>query len=362
METVFISTSMPGRARPDYFFALAESFSKSDYRVIIIIDGKPEILPSLGKIIFHKWPNKRPTKLKDFAFLTKLIKKYNPSILISSFGSVNIMNVCGYFFNVKNRINYVLSVSEPFYVEVTYAKTLHREFLKQRKKRIYSLATLLVCNTTGTKQDTIAYYNLHNNKYLVLHNLIEESLTKYKSQEERKNQMVIVGNLIKRKGHCFLLNQFKGILNYYPKMKLIIIGNGIEKNTLITQVKKLKISENVEFVGEVSNNNIASYFSNSLISISASIHEAFGFVNIEAMREGTPIISTSTVGAKEILKEKMNGEFFSLENTNSLTEAVNIILSNWESYSNFALESFSNSYLLGTQVDTHRELLKKKLL
>lgn len=362
METVFISTSMPGRARPDYFFALAESFSKSDYRVIMIIDGKPEILPSLGKIIFHEWPNKRPTKLKDFAFLTKLIKKYNPSILISSFGSVNIMNVCGYFFKVKNRINYVLSVSEPFYEKVTYAKTLSREFLKQRKKRVYSLATLLVCNTAGTKQDTIDYYNLQSKEYLVLHNLIKESLTKYKSQAERKNQMVIVGNLIKRKGHRFLLNQFKDILNYYPTMKLIIVGDGIEKNILITQAQKLEIYESVVFVGEVSNDNITSYFSNSLISISASIHEAFGFVNIEAMREGTPIISTSTAGAREILKYEMNGEFFSLENINSLTEAVNIILSNWESYSHIALESFSNSYSLGTQVDKHRELLKKKIL
>lgn len=216
---------MPGRARPDYFFALADSFSKDSYRVIMIIDGKPETLPSHENISFFKWPSKRPTKLKDFIFLRELITKHKPSILISSFGSVNVMNVCGYFLKVKNRINYILSVSEPFYEKVSYARILNRKLLNQRKKRVYRLATSLVCNSVGTEQDSIEYYNLRKKKFLVLHNLIKKSPVKYKSLEERKNQMVIVGDLIKRKGHRFLLDQFKNTLESYPKMELIKVGS-----------------------------------------------------------------------------------------------------------------------------------------
>lgn len=350
---------MPGRARPDYFFALADSFSKDGYKVIIIIDGNPKSLPTRENITILKWPSKRPTKLKDFVFLRGLIKKHKPSILISSFGSVNIMNVCGYFLKVKNRINYILSVSEPFYEKTSYGKILYRRFLRQRKKRIYRLATLLVCNSDGTEQDSIKYYNLKKQEFLILHNLIKKSSTQYKALEGRKNKMLIVGSLIKRKGHRFLLDQFKNTLEFYPKMKLIVVGTGIEKSSLVAQAEKLKISERVNFVGEVSNINVAAYFSNSLISISASIHEAFGFVNIEAMREGTPIISTPTAGAKEVLKE--NGEFFSLQDISSLTKAVNRILEDWESYSTNALKSFNNSYSLDRQIDTHKELLKKKI-
>lgn len=361
MRTVFISTSMPGRARPNYFYGLAESFAKDKYRVLIIVDGKPEILPLHEKISFLSWPSKRPTKLKDFIFLRKLIKKYRPSILISSFGSVNIMNVCGYFLQVKNRINYILSVSEPFYEKASYAKVLKRELLKQRKKRVYRLATLVVCNTAGTEKDSITNYNLQKKEFLVLHNLIKKSSIPYKTLENRKNQILIVGSLIKRKGHHFLLDQFKDTLKYYPKMKLIIVGNGIERNFLMEQAKSLKIAESVTFVGEIPNKSITSYFSNSLISISASMHEAFGFVNIEAMREGTPIISTSTAGAKEILNEKVNGELFSLVNTNSLTEAVNCIMADWGFYSTNALKSFNNSYSLEKQIDIHRELLMKRI-
>ena len=361
METVFISTSLPGRARPDYFFALAKSFILDGFRVVMIFDGKPKILPKDDGIIFLRWPNKRPTKLDDFIFLSKLIKEYKPSTLISSFGSVNIMNVCGYFFGVRNRLNYILSVSEPSNQKPSFNQIIIRNFLKTRKSKIYRLATLLVCNSTGTKRDAISFYNLEKKEFIVLHNLIRDSALRHKLREERKNQIIIVGNLILRKGHAVLLDQFKVSLDLYPQLKLLIIGSGIERKALILQAKELNIFEYIEFLNDVPNYQIDNYFSESLISISASRHEAFGFVNIEAMREGTPIISTPTAGALELLKEKVHVEFFSSDDLNSLTKAITVILNNWELFSLNVRESFT-SYSLQLQINSHKDSLKKKLL
>jgi|26BtaG_2_1085354.scaffolds.fasta_scaffold00001_125 glycosyltransferase involved in cell wall biosynthesis len=357
METIFISTSIPGRARPDYFFALAESFSRIGFRVIMILDGRSETLPTRENLMFFKWPSPRPTHMKDFIFLKKLIEEYRPSALISSFGSVNIMNICGYFSKVENRINYILSVSEPFYQKVSYGTVLVRKFLKLRKARIYKLATLLVCNSEGTHQDAIEYYGLQHKNFLILHNLIQKSHLEYIPQAQRKRQILIVGNLIKRKGHRCLINQFKNALEFFPNLKLLIVGDGIEKNDLIMQVDSLNIKHRVEFVGSVSHQKVSTYFSESLIGISASIHEAFGFNNIEAMREGTPIISTPTAGALEILKENENGKFFTLHDADSLTGALSRILEDWDAYSKSALNSFNDLYSLD-QIDSHREFIK----
>jgi len=362
MQTIFISTSYPGRARPDYFLALAESFAADGFQVIVIIDGKPKKLPSHNKITFFSWPNKRPTGITDFKFLRKLIKEYHPSILISSFGSVNIMNVCGFFMKVKSRINYILSVSEPFYEKPNFYKRLKRQFLKIRKIFIYQLATLMVYNSKGTETDSISYYKLKSKDYLLLHNLIASSKVKYVPKTERNNELIIVGNLIKRKGHSFLLDQFKETLNDFPNLKLSIIGNGVENESLQKQVEVLKISSNVNFIGQVPNNEIADYFSRALISVSASSQEAFGFINIEAMREGTPIISTRTAGGLEIIEKGKNGCFFYLKVKNSLTDCVKSILNNWELYSAQANNTFINSYSLEKQIDIHRDLLKTKFI
>lgn len=267
------------------------------------------------------------------------------------------MNIIGRFLKVENRVNYILSVSEPFYQKVGYTQVLARKFLKQRKTRVYKLSTLLVCNSEGTQQDSIDYYGLQNNKFLVLHNLIQKSLVEHKSKDQRKNQILIVGNLSKRKGHSHLFKQFKNALEFYPQLKLIVVGDGIEKKNLMLQIDEMEIRENVEFVGSIPHEEISTYFSESLIGISASIHEAFGFINIEAMREGTPIISTPTAGALEILKDNENGRFFTVDDENSLTEALSHILGDWEAYSKGALNSFNDLYSL-EQIDSHREWLK----
>lgn len=358
MKTIFISTSLPGRARPDYFFALANSFVENGYRVIMIFDGKVKEFPAHKKILFYTWPNVRPTKMTDFLFLKRLIKKYKPDILISSFGSVNVMNVCGYIFNVKNRVNYILSVSEPHYSKPSYNTIIRSFFLRIRKRYIYNLATLLVCNSIGTEQDSKKYYKLYNNKFLVLHNLIRNSLISYKPEIERKFQILIVGNLIKRKGHYYLLEQIRKTIGHFPFLKLVIVGSGNERKFLELEVERLTISQNVEFAGEVSNKNIAIYFAESLISVSASLHEAFGFVNIEAMREGTPIITTKTAGGLEIIEEGVNGCFFDLKESDSLTESVRTIMKNWGLYSQNAIRMFYASYSLEKQIDNHRDSLK----
>ncbi len=359
MQTIFISTSMPGRARPDYFMALAHSFTNKGYRVFMIIDGKPKNLPVNDDIIFLRWPNKRPTKLKDIQFLWKLIKKYKPFVLISSFGSVNVMNICGFFLKVKNRVNYILSVSEPFYEKTTNHKRLKRYFLKIRKHLVYKLATLIIYNSRGTEIDSKSYFNLENKEFLVLYNLVESTDIEYKLKEKRNNQIVIVGSLIKRKGHIFLLNQFKDTIKIFPELKLLIIGSGSEKQNLLKEVKNLGLEKNVEFLGEVPNKEIDHYFSNSLISISASKHEAFGFVNIEALREGTPVISTKTAGGLEIINNNINGCFFSLDVQNSLTKSIKKLMRDWESYSENAKQSF-DSYSMEKQIDVHRGLLISK--
>lgn len=361
MGAVFISTSMPGRARPDYFFALGESFSKEGYNVIMIIDGKPEKLPHYDNLSLYSWPNLRPTGLADFIFLIRLIKKYEPSVLISSFGSVNIMNVCGIIMNVKNRINFILSVSEPFFDKPSLFDVVKRKFLKTRKVFIYQLASLIIYNSKGTEDDSKSYYSLGTKECLVLHNLIKNSEISYKSESERNRELIIVGNLIKRKGHSFLLKQFEVTLKTYPELNLLIVGDGIEMERLKLEAERLEILDNVNFIGKVPNHEIAEYFSRALISISSSTHEAFGFINIEAMREGTPIISTKTAGGLEIIEGDKYGCFFELDDNNSLLKGIKIILNNWEEYSKQAKFNFNNKYSLENQIEFHKNFIKSKL-
>jgi|SRR5690554_159878 len=361
MKTIFISTSMPGRARPNYFFALADSFVKDNYRVIMILDGKIKDFPKHDSILFFTWPSKRPTKVADFLFLKGLIKKYKPDTLISSFGSVNVMNLCGWIIGVKNRINYVLSVSDLFNRETSEMSFIKYSFLKYRKAFIYKLSTLLVANSNGVVQDLENYYGLKSIKTFVLPNLLEDSKLPYKNYQERNKQLLIVGNLIKLKGHSILLSQFKNALKTFSDLKLVIIGSGPEAERLKFQITSEEIGKHVKIIDSVDYSDIGSYFSNSLVHISASINEAFGFVNLEALREGTPIIVTRSAGGLELIKDNVNGLFFNLKDENSLADAVFKILNNWEDYSVGARNVFKENYEINSKINSHKRLLELKI-
>jgi len=343
-KTIIITTSPFGNPVSDYYNCLAEEFIKHDYKVVFVFDGVKKInnKREVNKEI-HFWPNNRPTKFADFYFFYKLIKKEKPVLCISNFGSTNVVSTVSYFLGIKNRINYIHTTSTQLLLDSTKSN-FKLFFLKKRKKIIYNLNTLLLTNSEGTKKDSIKYYNISGEKIKVFPLLINKSNLKYKKREEREYSICIIGRLHPSKGHKELLYLFKKSLVDFPGLKLNIIGEGTLKEELIILAKELNIFENVFFLGNVSNKDIGNYFSKSLVNISSSIDEAYGLVNIEALREGTPLICTKTAGSLDILESKVNGEYFDHELENSLSNSLRIILNNWDHYSNNSIKTFINNY------------------
>ena len=67
---------------------------------------------------------------------------------------------------------------------------------------------------------------------------------------ERKNFYVSAGRLTKQKNFEFLI---RGVSEYNKinekKIKVIVIGDGEDKNKLINLTKTLKVQEDIQFIG-----------------------------------------------------------------------------------------------------------------
>ena len=346
MKTILIATSKFGKPVSDYYKALGNQFKNDRYKVIYIFDDQIKDLPKNSiNTLYYTWPSKRPTRIKDFIFLAKIIKKEKPILCISNFGSTNIVSIISYIFRVKNRINYIHSTTKQ--IKVDSQKTiLMNKFLRVRKKLIFRLNTHFFTNSDGTKKDTIENYNISEKKISVFPLLIKPVETDYISRDEREDSIVIVGRLSPSKGHKDLLHQFFNCVSDFPNLKLKIIGDGYLKDDLKNLALKLNISERVIFTGGIPNRDINSVFSTSLVSISSSKYEAYGLVNIEALREGTPLICTKTAGSFDILIENKNGLFFNMEKKYSLNTALKRILFNWDEFSKNSKRIFNDNYSL----------------
>lgn len=86
--------------------------------------------------------------------------------------------------------------------------------------------------------------------------------------------------------------------------RLLIIGHGATNGFLRT-VRSLKIDHRVTFAGRQS--AIQRFYGAADLFALPTIYEPFPNVNLEAMACGTPVITTSTAGGAEIIREGSNG-------------------------------------------------------
>ena len=364
MRTIIISTSNFGNAVSNYYRELGNEFVKNGFKVVYIFDGLITDLPEhTDHLYYYSWPSKRPTKFSDFIFLSKLIIKYKPVLCISNFGSAIVMSITSYLLRIKNRIEYIHTTTRQR--EIDSHNSLKIKFYRLRKKLVYKLNTHFFTNSEGTKIDSINKFGIKKDKIFVLPLLIKPSSILYHKKDERENAILIVGRLNPSKGHESLLQQFSNCLKEFPTLKLKIIGTGFLRPKLEQICKSLKISDKVIFLGNIPNEKIGNEFSKVLVNVSASFEEAFGLVNIEALREGTPLICTKTAGSRDILIENYNGVYYDNSLENSLQNALIRVLPDWETYSKNAKATFNKNYCFNKnitdQFNTINQLIGQQL-
>tara|TARA_B100000035_G_scaffold279218_1_gene258691 strand:- start:261 stop:878 length:618 start_codon:yes stop_codon:yes gene_type:complete len=137
--------------------------------------------------------------------------------------------------------------------------------------------------------------------------------TKKKEKIENKflktDYILSIGRLTKQKNFFLLINAFKEIIKEYPNLKLIILGEGEDREKLEKLIKNLNL-ENIVFL-EGYKKNIFNYLHNCECYISSSLYEDPGFTLIESGFLNKPVIAAdSNTGPSEILNDSNNGFLF----------------------------------------------------
>ena len=134
--------------------------------------------------------------------------------------------------------------------------------------------------------------------------------------------LCMVANLAwdwKVKGIMILIQSFKEILTYYPKARLLIVGDGQYRKILEDYTEKEGLRNQVIFTGNMDNPFIA--LSVCDIYCHISLNEACPLASLEAMIMGKPIIASNDAGLPEIIMDGVDGILVD-SNPNSVTKAI----------------------------------------
>lgn len=144
------------------------------------------------------------------------------------------------------------------------------------------------------------------------------------TSDVRHKEFVIlsVGRLEKIKGHKYLIEAFTVIKKEIPNAKLILVGDGSERFNLEEQIEELAIKDSVQFIGEVSHNDLPHYYHKADVFVMPSLSEGFGIAVIEAMACGVPVIASRVGGLADIISDGENGLLIGEANMMYLSSAI----------------------------------------
>lgn len=195
----------------------------------------------------------------------------------------------------------------------------------------YPGTSLIVCQTELMRTQLLEQNTfIQKSKVLVRGNPVDLGLILEKAQEPIIEHMIdsdficSAGRLISEKGFPILIQAFSNISNRYPDLKLLILGEGVERNNLSNLIKETGLEGKIILKGHIK--NPIPYFKKAKICVVSSIKEGFPNVLLEMMAvSSSSVISTLCAGGIEdipaIVKVKVN-------DIDALATAIDAVLIN----------------------------------
>lgn len=126
---------------------------------------------------------------------------------------------------------------------------------------------------------------------------------KYGIAEERP-VLLFLGRVAHEKNIGFLLEMLPWVVRQIPDVLLIIAGEGPARHSLEQRTRELSLENNTLFLGYLDRaTELNDCYRAADLFVFASRTETQGLVLLEAMAQGTAVVSTAELGTLDVLKE-----------------------------------------------------------
>lgn len=204
-----------------------------------------------------------------------------------------------------------------------FDKKLYRDFVQN-----YNNIDIFTLLTPQLQQEVAEMMkDNHNTKCIVMPNFLPDAPACPESAQ-RENQAVAVGRLHPVKGFLRLIRLWKPV---YEKTGTVlkIIGGGEQQEELEKEIIAQGLENAVILTGMLDHNTVLAEMKKSVFYAMSSLNEGFGFVIIEAMAQGTPVIAYDVrVGPCAIITDGKNGFLIPDGNAQAFAEKAIALIEN----------------------------------
>lgn len=322
-----VTPSFAGGGAERVAINLANYYSSKGYNVTLLVfqNRGPYAHQVSGEVNIVSLNTKRVRY--GFLKLLKALQTINPDSILSVLRDANIMLGLVCFFLPKKHLVFREASTMHAVKQLPFLKRIIYLFLMRIS---YNRANCIIANSKGTKEDLMASHVTSDEKCKVVGNpvlpanyetLANENLSHPWLDNPCVKTILNVARLHKVKNHAMLIEAFAEARKHVENIRLLILGDGTERENLILKAKNLGVEDLVQIM-EFQENPYPFYKRADLFVLTSN-WEGFGNVIIEAMACGTPVISTDCPGGpREILKDGEYGILIPVGDTKALSMKI----------------------------------------
>lgn len=244
---------------------------------------------------------------------------------------------------------------------------IQHHWRRRLEKRLLSYITdTLVAVSEELRQHTVEVDKIAAHKLKVIMNGIDvqrfdsvtaEMVNAFKQDSGipvTANVISIIARLHPIKNHSLLFHAIHKTVKSSTDLRLVVVGDGPEKEKLVNLAETLELSDKILFLGN--RTDVPVILKASDVTVLCSIAEGLPLVLLEAMAARTPIVVTKGANLSGIIQQAVNG-FLAGETPDAFSDDLVALLANKNSLeaitdqaynlvtSNYTIESTAKAYL-----------------
>jgi len=199
-------------------------------------------------------------------------------------------------------------------------------------------ASFVTANCNDTLEAVKAHYGLDLIKSCIIPTPLDaaDDTATWDVETCDKNNFLFVGRFDKLKGADLVLRAFFKLASLNPRLRLTFVGpdNGVEDSEGKIWFFEQYVERNfpgwfrsrIEFRGRMNHTDLMSLRSNHFVTMIAAQIDTMGYMVLEPMSLGSPLVTTAVGGIPEFIKDRHNGLLVPSQDVNAMANACQMLL------------------------------------
>lgn len=258
-------------------------------------------------------------------------------------------------------------------LKIVFSTVHNTKGYSAKKERLYKhLTTKYIAISDTVKEYIVKELKINSSKVEIIFNGIDKStLTAVKCDRDSKLKelkvdpkkliLLNIGRVEYQKGQIYLVEAVRKLVQKFPDIHLIIVGNTELDRQCYKEIVELidsyGLKEYFTFTGV--RKDIPEILNASDIFVFPSLFEGFSLTVMEAIACGKPVVATDVGSIREIIVDGENGTIIPPMNSDAIADSLYKYLSD-ESYlkkiSANAYSSFSDKFTIEKTLESYKNL------